>query len=232
MMEPSPSFTGALGGERLAVIAELKRRSPSKGALDDSLNAAVRTRAYADGGASALSILTEPARFGGSLSDLREARAAVTIPLLRKDFVTDAVQILEARAYGASAVLLIARALAPARLRELAAAAVALGLTPLVEVRDEDELADAVDIAAAAVGVNNRNLETLVIEPEVGARLIPLVPADRIAVYESGVSSAADAERAAALGADAVLVGSALSLAADPAALIGALRASGRRRRD
>jgi indole-3-glycerol phosphate synthase len=231
MMPAAPSFAEALRGDRLAVIAELKRRSPSKGALDDSLNAASRTRLYSDAGAAALSILTEPARFGGSLSDLRDARAAVTVPLLRKDFITDAIQLFEARAYGASAVLLIARALAPTKLRELATQARALGLTPLIEIRDEFELGEAVAVADAVIGVNNRNLETLEIDQGVGARLVPLVPANRMAVYESGISSREDAERAAALGADAVLVGSALSVAADPAALLGRLTSPRRRPR-
>jgi indole-3-glycerol phosphate synthase len=231
MAGAAPSFKDALTGSRLAVIAELKRRSPSKGTLDDSLSATARTQAYVAAGASALSILTEPARFGGSLSDLREARGAVAVPLLRKDFITDDVQLLEARAFGASAALLIARALAPTRLAELAAAAIDVGLTPLIEIRSEEELADALTVREAVIGVNNRDLETLVIEPEVGARLIPLVPADRVAVYESGVSSRADGERAAALGADAVLVGSALSTASDPSVLLGDLTSLARRRR-
>jgi indole-3-glycerol phosphate synthase len=231
MMPAPPSFVAALRGPRLAVIAELKRRSPSKGTLDESLSATTRTRTYADSGAAALSILTEPARFGGSLSDLRDARAAVSIPLLRKDFITDQIQLLEARAYGASAALLIARALAPTRLAELARAARAMGLTPLIEVRDEAELADAVAVEGAVIGVNNRDLETLVIEPAVGARLIPLVPADRIAVYESGIAGRDDAARAAELGADAILVGSALSVAQNPSELLTSLTAPARHRR-
>ena len=227
----APDFAAALRRPTVAVIAELKRRSPSKGALDESLDAAERTRTYELGGAAALSILTEPSRFGGSLSDLRDARAAVALPLLRKDFITSAVQLLEARAFGASAALLIARALRPAELRALAAEAVFLGLTPLIEVRDEAELAEAVAIERAVIGVNNRDLETLVIDPAVGARLIPQIPADRIAVYESGIASADDVRRAAALGADAVLVGSLLSTSADPAQAVRALAAEVRRPR-
>lgn len=222
---PVPDFAAALRGPQVAVIAELKRSSPSKGTLDASLDAADRTRRYVAGGAAALSILTEPSRFGGSLADLRDARAAVPVPLLRKDFITHEVQLLEARAYGASAVLLIARALDPSELAELGAAATALGLTPLVEIRDEAELARAVGIPQAVIGVNNRDLETLVIEPEVGARMIPLVPADRVAVYESGITDAAGVARAAALGADAVLVGSSLSVAADVEGTLRALAA-------
>lgn len=218
-----PDFAAALRRPHVAVIAELKRSSPSKGTLDASLDAAARTRRYVDGGAAALSILTEPSRFGGSLADLRDARAAVEVPLLRKDFITDEVQLLEARAYGAAAALLIARALEPSRLAHLGAAARALGLTPLVEIRNEAELTRAVDVEGAVIGVNNRDLETLVIEPEVGARMIPLVPADRVAVYESGITDVAGVAVAAALGADAVLIGSSLSVAADPVAMLRGL---------
>lgn len=218
-----PDFAAALRRPSVAVIAELKRSSPSKGTLDADLDAAARTRHYVAGGAAALSILTEPSRFGGSLADLRESREAVGVPLLRKDFITDEVQILEARVFGASAVLLIARALAPTELADLAAAAGTYGLTPLIEVRSEAELARAVAVPGAVIGVNNRDLETLIIEPEVGARMIPQVPADRVAVYESGIVDGDGVRRAAALGADAVLVGSSLSLAPDPEIAVQAL---------
>jgi len=219
----APEFAAALKRPTVAVIAELKRRSPSKGPLDETLDATARTRAYEAGGAAALSILTEPQHFGGSLSDLRDARTAVGLPLLRKDFITQPVQLLEARAFGASAALLIARALAPERLRALALEAISFGLTPLIEVRDEQELAEAVAIDGAVIGVNNRDLETLVIDPAVGARLIPQIPPDRVAVYESGIQGVDDVRSAAALGADAVLVGSLFSRAADPAAGVRAL---------
>jgi indole-3-glycerol phosphate synthase len=222
-LPPAPKFAAALRGETVAVIAELKRSSPSKGTLDSGLDATARARSYSNGGAAALSILTEPSRFGGSLSDLREAKAAVELPLLRKDFITSEVQLLEARAFGAAATLLIARALDPDELADLAAAATALGLTPLIEVRDEAELARAVAVSGAVIGVNNRDLETLVIEPEVGARVIPQVPPDRIAVYESGIADRSAVEGAARLGADAVLVGSVLSVAADPVSAVAAL---------
>ena len=145
------------------------------------------------------------------------------MPLLRKDFITAEVQLLEARAYGAAAALLIARALAPAELSELAAAALSLGLTPLIEVRDEQELARAVAVRGAVIGVNNRDLETLVIEPEVGVRMLPLIPADRLGVYESGITERAGVELAASLGADAVLVGSSLSVAPDGTEAVRAL---------
>ena len=213
----APSFVLALRGAQICVIAELKRRSPSKGSINEDLAAGERAMAYEVGGAAALSVLTEHSRFGGSLDDLRDVRRSVQLPLLRKDFITAPIQLLEARAYGASAVLLIARALEPARLEELAGAAAALGLECLVEVRNERELGLALAIAGAAIGVNNRDLETLEIDDAVGARLLPLVPPERIAVYESGVRGIAEVERAAAAGADAVLVGSVLSNADDGA---------------
>ncbi|HUO52603.1 MAG TPA: indole-3-glycerol-phosphate synthase, partial [Gemmatimonadaceae bacterium] len=188
-------------------------------------------KAYASGGAAAISVLTEPRHFGGSLDDLAEARASVAVPLLRKDFVVDRTQLLEARAAGASAALLIARALEPARLADLAAEARAIGLEPLVEVRSEEELARAVACGARVIGVNQRDLETLAVDESVAARRLPLVPADAVAVSESGVRDRAGVERAAANGADAVLVGSALSAAADPAAAVHALTGVARRGR-
>ena len=212
---PVPSFAASLRGDAVAVIAELKRRSPSKGAINEALDVPARAAEYARAGAAALSVLTEPVRFGGSLDDLRAAHGAVRIPLLRKDFIVNRLQLLEARAAGASAVLLIARALAPERRGHLAAEAMALGLDVLLEVRDECELDLALRVEQAVIGINNRNLETLAIDDAVSARLLPLVPADRTAVYESGVRTRADVERAAALGADAVLVGSSLSASAN-----------------
>ncbi len=212
---PVASFTDALRSGPVAVIAELKRRSPSKGSINETLDVSARASEYDRAGAAALSVLTEPVKFGGSIEDLRTVRARVRLPLLRKDFIVDRLQLLEARAAGASAVLLIARALPRASRFRLAEDARVLGLDVLFEVRDEYELTDALYVEHAVIGINNRNLETLVIDDSVSARLLPLVPANRIAVYESGVSSRADVERAAALGADAVLVGSSLSSATD-----------------
>ncbi len=212
------SFARALAGPAgaaVAIIAEVKRRSPSKGEINAGLDAAAQAKAYDEAGAAAVSVLTEPERFGGSLADIEAAHAATRLPLLRKDFITHRVQLVEARLAGASAVLLIARALEPDRLVALAADAGALGLDVLAEVRSEAELEVALAVPGAIIGVNNRDLETLVIEPEVGARLIPRVPRDRITVYESGVRDRADVERAAALGADAALVGSVLSGSSD-----------------
>ena len=229
---PQPAgFAAALRRDTVQVIAEIKRRSPSKGTINAEIVAAERAQLYADAGAAALSVLTEPSRFGGSLDDLQSAGRAVSIPLLRKDFIVDEVQLLEARAYGASAVLLIARGLAPARFTQLARFAAGIGLELLLEVRSEQELERALAVPAGVIGVNNRNLETLVIDDEVSARLVPLVPSDRIAVYESGVADRLGVERAAALGADAVLVGSALSRSADGARGVAALLGVRRRAR-
>jgi indole-3-glycerol phosphate synthase len=217
------SFAAALGRIDVAVIAEVKRRSPSKGVINAGLDAAEQASAYARGGAAALSILTEPSEFGGSIQDLADARAATRLPTLKKDFHVHPIQVLEARAAGASALLLIARALPPDDLREMADRASELGLEVLVEVRSEEELERAVAIRHAIIGVNSRDLETLVIDPAVMSHLIPMIPADRLAIAESGVSARLDVERAAVAGADAVLVGSAVSASSDPTAAVAAL---------
>jgi len=229
--ERGPSFAAALQADRVAVIAEVKRRSPSKGDIAPGLAAADQARRYEQGGAAAISVLTEPSNFGGSLDDLAAVSAAVRIPVLRKDFLIDRLQLLEAKAYGASAVLLIARALEPARLLALAAAAREAALETLIEVRDEAELERALEAQADAVGINNRNLETLEIDPTTALRLLPLVPASIPAVAESGLREPADVERAAQAGAHAVLVGSAVSAAADPVTAVRALAAVPRRER-
>jgi indole-3-glycerol phosphate synthase len=218
-----PSFAQALARPDVAVIAEVKRQSPSKGVINAGIDAADQARAYASGGAAALSILTEPAEFGGSVADLLAARTVTLIPALKKDFHVHPIQALEARAAGASAMLLIARALAPDRLREMADAAAEQGVEILVEIRNEAELEDALAIDATLIGVNARDLETLIIEPAVTERLLRLIPPDRVAIAESGVKGRADVERAAALGADAVLVGSSISSASDPTAAVAAL---------
>jgi indole-3-glycerol phosphate synthase len=221
----APPFAAALRRPTVAVIAEVKRRSPSKGDIAPGLSAAAQSRAYAEGGAAALSILTEPDRFGGSPDDVPAANAAVDgrIPVLRKDFLVEPLQLVEARALGASAALLIARAVTPTRLTELQRTAGDLGLETLVEVRDERELDAALAAGARVVGVNNRDLETLAIDAATSDRILPLIPPALVRVYESGVSSVNDVLRAALLGADAVLVGSTISAAADPAAAVRAL---------
>jgi indole-3-glycerol phosphate synthase len=220
---PVRSLHAALRAPAVALLTEVKRQSPSKGAIAQGLNAVVQANAYAEGGAAALSILTEPRHFGGSIEDLRSVVQQVPLPVLKKDFHVHPVQLVEARAEGASAALLIVRAVTPERLAELMAQGTELGLELLVEVRDEAELELALSLGATMIGVNNRNLETLVIDPATAERLIPRIPAAVIAIAESGISSLADVERYAAVGADAVLVGSSLSAASDPVAATRAL---------
>ena len=219
----APPFAAALRGDTVRVIAEVKRRSPSKGAINEALSAPDQAAAYAAGRAAAISVLTEPLHFNGSNADLESVRSRVRIPLLKKDFHVDDVQLFEARALGASAALLIARALDPATLPRLVALARRVGLETLVEVRSADELARAVDAGASVIGVNCRNLETLEVDPRVAESLVPWVPAGIVAVWESAIASAADVERAARAGADAVLVGSAVSAAANPEHAVRAL---------
>ena len=218
-----PSFGGALHSETVSVIAEVKRRSPSKGVLNALIDAGAQPRIYEEGGASALSILTEPSEFGGSLHDLEIARQATSVPLLRKDFHVHPVQLFEARAFGASAALLIVRALGPDDTRMMADAAKEAGVEALFEVRDEAELSWALDAGARIIGVNRRNLETLEMEDGVIEQIIPLIPSFLHAIAESGVATREDVESVAALGADAVLVGSALSVAPDPRQAVATL---------
>jgi indole-3-glycerol phosphate synthase len=206
----------ALRGEDVRVLAEVKRRSPSKGAIATGLDAATQARAYVEGGAAAISVLTEPTHFGGSTDDLLSVRAAVAVAALKKDFHVRPIQLVEAKALGASAALLIARALSPERLGEMVEVARALKLEVLVEVRDEAELERALEHGATMVGVNNRDLETLAIDPTTAERLIPKIPAAIVAIAESGVRTREDVERYARCGADAVLVGSSISGANDP----------------
>jgi indole-3-glycerol phosphate synthase len=193
-----------------SVIAEVKRRSPSKGDLADIPDPAALAQEYAAGGAAAISVLTEQRRFGGSLDDLRAVRAAVDVPLLRKDFIVTDYQLLEARAAGADLALLIVAALCDAELQGLYDTARELGLTVLVEVHDEAETERAVALGAELIGVNARNLKTLEIDPDAFGRLAPLVPADRVLVAESGISGTTDVKRYVAEGARVVLVGEAL----------------------
>jgi indole-3-glycerol phosphate synthase len=211
-----PSLADSLRSATVGVLAEVKRRSPSKGDIAPALDPVEQAAAYRDGGAAGVSILTEPRHFGGSAEDLAAVRAQVQLPILKKDFHVDVIQLMEAHTLGASAALLIARAVAPDLLVSLVDEGRALGLELLVEVRDEEELETAIRAKASMIGVNNRNLETLVIDPATCDRLIPLIPPDVVAVAESGVQSRADVERYAAIGADAVLVGSVLSASADP----------------
>lgn len=226
---PAAPFAAALRGERVRVIAEVKRASPSKGAIAAGLDAAAQAAAYVSGGAAAISVLTEPTRFGGSLYDLTAVAASVDVAVIRKDFLVHPVQLWEARAGGASAALLIVRALAPDQLARLMDTAAEAGLATLVEIRDFAELERALAVGATVIGVNNRNLETLVIDPTTAPAVIPHIPAACIAVAESGMRTPADVEPAADAGADAILVGSAVSASADPSADVRALASIARR---
>jgi indole-3-glycerol phosphate synthase len=215
-----PSLRAALQQKTVAVIAEVKRKSPSKGWIRERLPADAQARAYAAGGAAAISVLTEPLHFDGSIADLASVVASIPVPVLKKDFHVDPIQLIEARAHGASAALLIARAMPPEHLKLMVHEARALGLETIVEIRDEAELRQAIEAGAEIIGINNRNLETLEIDPTTSERLLPFISGAFVAIAESGMSTREDVERAAALGADAVLVGSSLSASADPASLV------------
>jgi indole-3-glycerol phosphate synthase len=204
------------------VIAECKQRSPSKGVLREHYDAAAHAKSYAEAEAAAISVLTEPAFFDGAPEHLSAVRSAVGVPLLRKDFIVDEYQVLEARAWGADAVLLIVAALSDVELRGLLRAAKAMALDALVEVHDEAEMERAGAAGATLVGVNSRSLRTLVVDGETHARLAGLVPAGAIAVAESGLRDRGDIERLSSLGYGAFLVGERLMSTADPG---GALRA-------
>lgn len=204
------------------VIAEIKRRSPSRGLLRPDLDVPALARAYAAGGADALSVLTEQDHFGGGLEDLTSAGKAAPMPVLRKDFLTGPYQLYEARAAGADAVLLIAAALEPEALRDLAGLAAELGMAALVEAHDETDLGAALASGAPLVGINNRDLRTLEVNLRASIRLAPLVPPDRTVVAESGVHGPEDVRLLARSGIRAFLVGEHLMLAAD---VVGALRA-------
>ena len=227
-----PDFRAALRRPMVSVIAELKRKSPSAGLIAPRLDPATRARAYASAGAAALSVLTEQEHFGGALADLESVGAVVTLPLLRKDFILHELQVVEARAAGASAILLIVRALEPAQLRHLLAAAHRWGLAALVEAHDQREIDLALASGATILGVNSRDLGDFSIDASRAWALLGRLPADVIAVAESGMKDVAAVRAAAAAGgADAVLVGSALSAADDPAPLLAAMAAVPRRGR-
>jgi len=209
----------------IKVIAEVKRASPSRGALAEIRDPAELARQYAQGGASAISVLTEERRFGGSLADLEAVRAAVGIPVLRKDFIAEPYQVLEARAAGADLVLLIVAALDDALLRELHALILELGMTPLVETHDADEVRRAIDLGAGVIGVNARDLSTFELDRDLFGRLAPSIPEGTVRIAESAVSTLADVEHYRRAGADVVLVGEALVTGGDPIATLNAYRA-------
>ncbi|HVB46549.1 MAG TPA: indole-3-glycerol phosphate synthase TrpC [Streptosporangiaceae bacterium] len=217
----------ALRGEGVAVIAEVKRASPSKGALAAIADPAALATDYEAGGAGVISVLTEGRRFGGSLEDLAAVRDVVNVPLLRKDFVVSAYQLWEARAYGADMVLLIVAALEQNALVSLVERAVSIGLVPLVEVHEESEVDRALQAGAEVIGVNARNLATLKVDRSIFARLAPRIPDEVIKIAESGVRGPHDLLSYAASGADAVLVGESLVVGKDPRSAVADLVAAG-----
>jgi indole-3-glycerol phosphate synthase len=224
-----PSFAAAVAAPGISLIAEVKRRSPSRGPIRPELDVAELVAGYEAAGARAVSVLTEEDFFGGGLDDLRVAREGTRLPLLRKDFVIDVYQIHEARVYGASAVLLIAGLLDDGKMRELAAAASDLGLDVLVEVHDAPQMARALEVETAILGVNNRDLHTFSVSLATTAQLAGLVPKGRLLVSESGVETRDDMDRLAALGVDAVLVGEAILREARPDRVVRALLTPRRR---
>ncbi|HEX4248946.1 MAG TPA: indole-3-glycerol phosphate synthase TrpC [Pseudonocardia sp.] len=211
-LDPLPAFRAA----GVSIIAEVKRKSPSKGELADIPDPAWLAARYADGGAAAISVLTERRRFGGSLADLTEVRAAVGIPILRKDFVVTPYQVWETRAFGADLILLMVASLDDAQLADLLGLATELGLTALVEAHTEIELERAGHAGAQLIGVNARNLKTLEVDRAVYAKLAPLFPAGAVRVAESGVAGPEDVAEYHCWGADVVLVGEALVRSGDP----------------
>jgi indole-3-glycerol phosphate synthase len=226
-----PSFAAALkrADGRLGVIAEIKRRSPSAGAINEGVAATAQAVRYQAAGASALSVLTDTKFFGGTLDDLRGVTALFhekppAVPCLRKDFMVHPIQVLQAREAGASAILIIVRALSDDDIATLFAAATAAGLDALFEIHNEAELDRSVRHGARIIGVNNRDLAIFKTDLGLSERLIPKFPKDVIAVSESGIFTGADAARVQACGAHAILVGEALMKAPDPAALITAFR--------
>ena len=222
---PAPrSLAAALRAPGLAVIAEIKRRSPSVGEIAPGLDASTQAMHYVNGGAAAISVLTEPEYFAGSLADLRAVRAAVPVPVLRKDFIVEPIQIWEGRAAGADAVLLIVAALGASELADLLAAVAATGMEALVETHTAAEVETAVAAGAEIIGVNNRDLATFITDLAVAEAIAASIPDGVVTVGESGVGSVAGASRMAAAGYDAILVGEAAVRSADPSGFIAELR--------
>jgi indole-3-glycerol phosphate synthase len=222
------SFAAALRQPGIAIIAEFKRRSPSGGDIRPGASPAEIAGRYADAGAAALSVLTDEKYFGGSDADLLAARAACSLPVLRKDFVVDPFQLYEARAIGADAVLLIVRALSEAELRELLQLSHSLGMDALVETHSEEEVRRALEAGAQVIGVNNRDLDTLRTDVSLALRLRPLVPPHCVFVAESGISTPEQISRLADAGIDAVLIGESLLRSVDPGLRVRELLAAGR----
>jgi len=210
-------FAAVSAGPPIRLIAEFKRQSPSAGEIRPGATVAEVVRGYAEAGAAALSVLTDQAGFGGSLADLEEARAAVGLPVLRKEFVIDSYQVVEARAHGADAVLLIAECLDDCHLRSLYRQILDLGMTPLVELHSEEHLPRVLDLGATLIGINNRDLRSMTTDIGHVLRLRDRVPAECVLVAESGIRSRADVERLEAAGIGAMLVGESLLASDDPA---------------
>ncbi|HMI80852.1 MAG TPA: indole-3-glycerol phosphate synthase TrpC [Solirubrobacterales bacterium] len=220
-------FNEALVRPGLSLIAEFKRRSPSAGQIAaEGVEVAAQAAAYERGGAAALSVLTDERHFGGSLADLRAARAACGMPILRKDFLVDPYQLYEAAVNGADAVLLIVAALGDEDLRELHREARAIDLDCLVEVHDAEELERALEAGAEVIGINNRNLDDMSVDVGTTYELMPDVPAGKTVVAESGISGRGELEELERVGVDAVLIGSALMAAEDPEAKVRELTGS------
>jgi indole-3-glycerol phosphate synthase len=223
-MPPTRRFRAALAGrDRIAVISEIKRRSPSKGDLHAGLDPAVMARSYEAGGASCLSVLTDHEFFGGSVHDLRTARSACSLPVLRKDFTVSPHDVVDARSMGADCLLLIAAAMSAGELAELHAMAVDLGLDVLVEIHDETELDHAMAAGATLVGVNQRDLVTFQVDHQRAVRMAGVIPDDVVKVAESGVRGGEDARLLHAAGYHAVLVGETLVTSTDPAQAVADL---------
>lgn len=216
-LPPPLDMAAALCGDRVRLIAEVKKASPSRGVIRHDFDPVAIARSYADGGASVISVLTEGRYFGGSLNHLKDVREAVVnrLPLLRKDFVQEPYGVYESRAYGADGLLLIVAILEAERLVELMELSRKLGMSCLVEVHNQAELGIALGSGARIIGINNRDLETFDVDINTTERLRPLIPEDRIVVSESGIKSRDDIEKMARLAVDAVLVGEALVSAAD-----------------
>lgn len=220
-------FNEALTRPGLSLIAEFKRRSPSAGALaPESIDLAAQVAAYERGGAAALSVLTDERHFGGSLHDLRAARAACDLPIIRKDFIVDPYQLYEAAVNGADAVLLIAAALDDGRMRSLYQEARSIDLDCLVEVHDAEELERALEAGAEVIGINNRNLEDMSVDIGTTYELMPDVPAGKTVVAESGISGREELAELDRVGVDAVLIGGALMISSDPEAKVRELTGS------
>ena len=224
MRPPARDFKAALLAASPAVISEIKKASPSKGVFTNDFHPASIAQIYASGGAAALSVLTDRNHFQGDLADLEAARAAVSIPVLRKDFTIDELHILEAAAHGADAILLIAAILDTAEMRGFRELAAHYGMAALVEVHNDDELDAALASGAEIVGVNNRNLHTFEVTLETSLRLVRRIPDDVVKVAESGIHSREDVHTLRAAGFQAFLVGEHLMKSADPAAALKALR--------